>query len=157
LETARLLAGLAAEQFATVADIYRLTGELPPHADLGDTADGRGKSESESAVRLARMVGVDARERKPGEWRAVARYLSGRQLERIDHACALQCSAGLPADAPLVGAGIGRFLVRRLARRQGRPYLDVNHLFSPDKKMSGLDAGDCAPAAAVALLAATEE
>ena len=103
------------------------------------------------------MVGVDARERKPNEWRAVARYLSSRQIERIDQACALQCSAGLPADAPLVGAGIGRFLVRRLARRQGRPYLDENNLFSPDKQMPGLDAGDCAPAAAVALLAATEE
>ncbi len=149
--------GLAAEQFATAADVYRLTGELPSHADLGDTADGRGKSQAESASRLARMVGLDAGSREPEAWRALARYLSSRQLERIGQACARQCSSGIHADAPLVGAGVGRFLVGRLAQRLERPYLDINDLFAWDTKPTGADAGDCAPAAAVALLGAREE
>jgi len=152
--------GLAAEHFAVTADLYRLTGELPRHADLGETADGRGKSEAESAARLARMVGEDARSREPGDWRSVACYLVARQLDRIERACARQCSLGMPDDAPLVGAGVGRFLVRRLARRLERPCLDIHSLLDPvpakTPDCSCPNAGDCAPAAAAALLAVRE-
>ncbi|MGB5733697.1 MAG: hydantoinase/oxoprolinase family protein, partial [Thiohalocapsa sp.] len=106
---------LAAEHFATMADVYRLTAELPPNADLGDTADGREKTEQASAVRLARMVGDDAGRHEPGVWRGIARYLRECQLTRIGQALARQCSLGLAEDAPLVGAGVGRFLVQRAA------------------------------------------
>jgi probable H4MPT-linked C1 transfer pathway protein len=149
--------GLAAEHFATTADIYRLLGWLPAHADMADTADGRGKTAAESAGRLARMVGEDAQDREPTAWCALARYLADRQLERIGRACARQLSASVAPDAPLVGAGIGRFLVRRLARRLDRRYIDINDWFSSVADAAGVDAGDCAPAAAVAVLAATEE
>lgn len=152
--------GLAAEHFATTADLYRLTGELPAHADQGETADGRGKSVAESAARLARMVGEDADCHEPAYWRALARYLTGRQLDRIERACARQCSAGLGDDAPLVGAGIGRPVVRRLAQRLDRPYLDIDSLFDfiggCESHRSSANAGDCAPAAAVALLSVKE-
>jgi (4-(4-[2-(gamma-L-glutamylamino)ethyl]phenoxymethyl)furan-2-yl)methanamine synthase len=143
---------LAAEQFATTADIYRLTGELPLHADLGETADGRGKGEAESAVRLARMIGEDALEQEPEIWRGLARYLRDCQLERIGQACARHGSLGLPLDAPLVGAGVGRFLVSRLAQRLERPYVDISTLLGANSTPEGLDPADCAPAAAVALL-----
>lgn len=153
--------GLAAEHFATTADVHRLTGELPVHADQGETADGRGKGLVESAARLARMVGEDAHCREPGHWRALASYLAGRQLDRIERACARQLSAGLPVEAPLVGAGVGRFLVRRLAQRLERPYLDINSLFGSiaagAPNATSLDVGDCAPAAAVALLTLPEK
>jgi len=144
---------LAAEYFATAADVYRLTAELPAHADLGETADGRDKTEAASAGRLARMIGDDASRHEPGTWRALARYLRDRQLERIGQALARQCSLDLPDDAPLVGAGVGRFLVRRLAQRLERPYFNILTLMAGvDASGSGVDAGDCAPAAAVALL-----
>lgn len=144
---------LAAEHFATAADVYRLTGELPMHADLGETADGRGKGEDDSALRLARMVGDDALRRDPVRWRLLAYFFRDSQLERIGQACARQCSLGLGLDAPLVGAGVGRFLVRRLAQRMERPYVDIASLMDAETALSGADAADCAPAAAVALLA----
>ena len=54
--------GVAAERFATMADVYRLTGELPEDADPYPAADQRGKSLEESAGRLARMLGRDTSE-----------------------------------------------------------------------------------------------
>jgi probable H4MPT-linked C1 transfer pathway protein len=148
---------LAAELFSSTADVYRLTGELPEHADIGETVDGRGKSPEASAGRLARMIGEDAKRHEPGAWRALARYLRDCQLERISQALARQCSLGLADDAPLLGAGVGRFLARRLAQRLERPYLDVSTLFAwradGDSAGPGAGAADCAPAAALALLA----
>ena len=155
---------LAAEHFATTADVYRLTAELPTHADLGDTADGREKTAQASAMRLARMVGDDAGRHEPGVWRGLARYLRECQLVRIEQALARQSSLGLAEDAPLVGAGVGRFLVKRAAQRQERRYLDLSELISrvgpetndADQPCSAIAAAaaDCAPATAVALLVA---
>lgn len=154
--------GLAAEYFATAADVYRLTGELPAHADLGETADGRSKGEAESAARLARMLGEDAVAREPHQWRSLAGYFRQCQIERIWQACARRCSAGLPEDAPLVGAGVGRFLVPELARRLGRGHVDwltlIGQASDPASAPApdGADAGDCAPAVALALLPSSE-
>jgi probable H4MPT-linked C1 transfer pathway protein len=143
---------LAAEHFATAADVYRLTGELPPNADLGETADGRSKDEAHSALRLARMLGDDAREREPEEWRRLACHLRDCQLETIGRACARQLSAGLPETAPLVGAGVGRFLVKRLAQRLECPYVDIMTLMGGAPLQGGNEPADCAPAVALALL-----
>ncbi|MDZ7736036.1 MAG: hydantoinase/oxoprolinase family protein [Gammaproteobacteria bacterium] len=50
---------LVAEQFAVMADVYRLTGELPVVADQMPTADGGPRDLEGSARRLARMAGAD--------------------------------------------------------------------------------------------------
>src|SRR5215510_4583983 len=63
---------LMAEHFATMADVHRLTGELPADADQLPTADGRGKSPEDSARRLARMLGRDLQSADLGEWRRLA-------------------------------------------------------------------------------------
>ncbi|MGB5832412.1 MAG: hydantoinase/oxoprolinase family protein [Thiohalocapsa sp.] len=146
--------GLTAEHFATTADVYRLTGELAEQADLGDTADGRGKTEKDSAARLARMVGEDACRQEPAVWRQLARYLRDCQLGQLGDALARQCSLDLTDDAPLVGVGVGRFLVEQAAARIGRPYLTLSDLVHGDEACAVEDAAECAPAAAVALLAA---
>ena len=147
---------LAAEHFATTADVYRLTGDLAAHADQADTADGRGRSVAESAVRLARMLGEDAAALAHAEWVALAAYLAECQLQKIHQSAALQLSRGLPRHAPLIGAGVGRFLVRRLAARLGRDYLDFDELFPVAAAGPAFRGADCAPALAVALLAAWE-
>ena len=145
---------LAAEYFATSADVYRLLGELPEHADQMATADGREKTEAASRARLARMVGRDAAEATPAAWRALAAFLAEAQLHRITEAAMLVLSrADLPADAPVIGTGCGRHVTRRLATRLGRSWRD----FATLPALAGLDAetaDQCAPAAAVALLAA---
>jgi len=142
---------LMAEYFATTGDLYRLTGELPAHADLLPSADGRDKTAQASARRLARMVGLDVTSAHDADWVRLARYLAEVQLRRLLDACACLLSRGeLPADAPIVGAGVGRFLAQRLAERLGRPYRGFESLFDAAVP----DLADCAPAAAVACLAA---
>ncbi|QSA96738.1 hydantoinase/oxoprolinase family protein [Methylococcus sp. EFPC2] len=145
---------LMAEHFATTADVYRLLGDLPAHADQADTADGGPKTPEASARRLARMLGLDAESVAMADWVRLARYFRERQLSCVGDACARSESLGLLAeDAPLVGAGVGRFLVQELARRSGRPYLDFDDVLASSLSPAGFHAADCAPAVAVACLA----
>ena len=147
-------APVMAEVFATAADVYRLTGELPERADQFPAADQGAKTVTGSCRRLARQFGHDADALTEADWRRAARYLRERQLMRIGEALELQVSRGvLGEDAPLVGAGVGRFLVRELAQRLGRNYVDFNALFEVSARADGFDVADCGPAAAVACLA----
>ena len=147
------------EFFATTADVHRLTGELDAAHDLHAAADGQGKDLSATRRRLARMIGLDARDASDAEWLALARHWRGLQLDemggQLDRVLA---AADLPDDAPIVGAGCGDFLARALAERCGRRYLRFAELAA--------GAGDealarrvqvAAPSAAVALLLASHE
>jgi probable H4MPT-linked C1 transfer pathway protein len=146
--------GVAAELFAAMADVYRLTGELPAHADQQPSADGRGKSLVESRARLARMVGRDAAAAADATWDALARRLADCQLAMLrDAAARVLAAAALPAGAPVIGAGVGRFLAGALARRLGAPYRGFDELVAARSPEIAASAADCAPAAAVALLA----
>lgn len=146
--------GVTAELFATMADVYRLTGELPAHADQHPTADGRGKSPAESRARLARMVGRDAVTAPDAVWDGLARVLAERQLETLREAAArVLAEAAVPAGAPMIGAGVGRFLAVALARQFGMPYRGFDALIEARDPAIAASAADCAPAVAVALLA----
>lgn len=148
---------LTAEHFATTADVYRLLGLLPAGADLHPAADGGPKSESGSARRLARMVGRDCESAPPDAWRGLAGWLAEAQLRRIADACSVVVSCGDLADeAPLVGAGVGRFLVPELGRRFGRPVIEFATLL-PGGRADAARISDCAPAVAVAWLAQRDE
>ena len=132
--------GLANEHFATTADIYRITGQLPEADDMQDTADQGGKSLTDSLCRLARMVGTDYHgSSKQGvpRWalQDLARYLAECQLQKIDAALSSVLSRrprGL--DHGLIGAGCGAFLVAELAARQSLPYLHFAELLAVPKR-----------------------
>jgi probable H4MPT-linked C1 transfer pathway protein len=145
---------LMAEYFATAADLHRLTGALPDDADQHPTADGRGKTPEESARRLARMLGRDYGQAPLSAWRGLAHHLSERQLRQVHDAADRVLSRGLlPDDAPLLGAGVGRFLVRDLAARLGRRYVDFASLMTGEAALCEW-AARCAPAASIAALMA---
>jgi probable H4MPT-linked C1 transfer pathway protein len=145
---------LMAEYFATSADLHRLTGALPDDADQLPTADGRGKSAEDSARRLARMLGRDYDAARLEDWRRLARHMVERQNRLVHDAADRVLSRGLlTEDAPLLGAGIGRFLVRDLAARLDRPYVDFASLVTGDPGLCEW-AARCAPAAAIAALMA---
>jgi probable H4MPT-linked C1 transfer pathway protein len=147
--------GIAAERFATMADVYRLTGELPEEADPYPAADQRGKSFAESAARLARMLGRDADDADEIAWRALAHYFARQQLDQIATAAkALLARDQLPAVTPVIGAGCGRFLAERLAKRPDRPYRDFADMVDCAPAARDM-AAVCAPAVAVALLASS--
>jgi (4-(4-[2-(gamma-L-glutamylamino)ethyl]phenoxymethyl)furan-2-yl)methanamine synthase len=142
------------ELFATAADVHRVLGWLPGDADQHQAADGGPKTLAASARRLARMVGADLADGGPADWRRLAAWLARAQLRRIEDAAALQLSRGLiPEDAPLVGAGCGRFLLEPLTRDLDRPYRDFAELVEAEPGAAGW-AATCAPAVAVALLLA---
>lgn len=145
------------EHFATSADVYRVTGELPEPADHYPSADGGDKTRADSARRLARMVGRDLESAPPGAWAGLAHHLRERQIARIAGSAALQLSrTELPPDAPLIAAGVGRFLVQAAAPRVGRDCIDVQDWILQDSDDLSFAAADCLPAAAVAHLARCE-
>src|SRR5262249_15671120 len=146
---------IAAESFATMADVWRLVGELPPDADPYPTPDLHGKSAEESAARLARMLGRDARDAELADWIAVAGYLAERQLADIETAArTLILREGLSPEAPIIGTGCGRFMVKAVAQRLGRAYRDFGDMINSDERARER-AARSAPAVAVALLAET--
>lgn len=141
---------LAAEYFATTADVYRLLGQLPDEADLLPSADGRAKTVALSAARLARMVGDDGGPAMLGALVDLAAWLRGAQLTRLREAALRVVDGAQPAV--VVGAGVGRFLVRELARVLGLPYRDYAEALGVGGAASEV-ANDCAPALALARLA----
>lgn len=142
------------EWFANMSDVYRVLGELPDDADLMLTADGREKTVEASYARLARQIGLDAKDAAPWALKELARYFAEAQLRTItDGAYLVLSHAHFHAETPVVGAGVGRFVMKKLAARLGNPYVDFSDLIDADPTIRH-KAGDCAPAVAVALLAA---
>ncbi|HEY8162249.1 MAG TPA: hydantoinase/oxoprolinase family protein [Methylocystis sp.] len=147
---------LVNEAFASMADVRRLLGDLPEGesgADLSPTADGRPKTLAASHARLARLVGLDAAQLAPAQARALAHHFAHMQMRAIEDQIALIASRGAVApDAPIICAGVGRALVARLAQAQSRSYRDfAEFIAAPDALRAA--ASNCAPAAALALLA----
>jgi probable H4MPT-linked C1 transfer pathway protein len=146
-----------AEYFASMADVYRVLGVLPENADLHATADGREKTAAASAMRLARMIGRDVGEGEGWEWKNLAAFFAEAQLRTMhDAAVQVLSAAHLPADAPVVAAGTGRFVVEKLAARLGRRCEKWEALVAADAKLTSA-VSDCAPAVAVALLLAADQ
>lgn len=143
---------LMAEYFATMADIYCITDEINPQLDLSMTADGGEKGFSASMLRLARMTGLDRADLDDSSGIKLAEYVRYRQIGLIADALCRQLSR-TSQRTPLIGAGIGRFLVPELARIFGLPYQDIHQIMPlphlPDTTPSPADA---LPAFAVAYL-----
>jgi (4-(4-[2-(gamma-L-glutamylamino)ethyl]phenoxymethyl)furan-2-yl)methanamine synthase len=141
------------EFFATTADIYRLTGELDPAHDQHPSADGKPKDAPHTRARLARMIGLDARDGSDDEWLAFARAWRAEQLAewrgQLDRVI-----AGAPPQAGrlLVAAGCGALIVPALADGAARVLdygRDIPGITQPDVAVW---ASVCAPSVAVAAL-----
>lgn len=144
--------GVIAENFATMADAYRVAGRLPEGIDDTPTADGGAKNEQVSARRLARMLGRESDDREFAAWKRFAEELIAAQSERIEKACRRVADrAELSEDAAVIGAGCGSFLARDIAGCLARPYEDFADCLDAAAEARQA-AGVCAPAAAVALL-----
>jgi probable H4MPT-linked C1 transfer pathway protein len=144
---------LVHENFANMGDVHRMLGTLPDGADQMTTADGRAKTVTASRARLARMIGRDAGDADEAAWHGLARWFAEAQIRAVTDGALLVLSQGsLPADAPVVGAGSGEGVVREVARRLGRSYWAFFDLIdvAADARAK---ASQCAPAAALALLA----
>jgi probable H4MPT-linked C1 transfer pathway protein len=165
------------EYFATVADVYRLTGELDPEHDLYPPADNAGKDLPATHARLARMIGLDARDGGPADWFAFARAWRHAQVAEIGGQLRrVMALHGLGDRAAVVSAGCGDFLVPDVlsAALSGQPpaaaprVLRYGSHLAPIAAHRGGDAQDrhaderaawaqvCAPCVAVAMLSDRE-
>lgn len=144
------------EFFATTADVFRLTGELDANHDQHPPADSGGKDIPATCRRLARMIGMDARDAKLADWIAFAGHWRDALVAEIaGHLTRVAREANLPTTAPVVGAGCGLFLARELAARSGRPFVPFHSVAGLDSVMASETArwaDTCAPSVAVALL-----
>ncbi|MBV9065750.1 MAG: H4MPT-linked C1 transfer pathway protein [Methylobacteriaceae bacterium] len=142
------------EWFASMGDVYRILGELPEGVDVMQTADNRDKSVESSRARVARMIGRDAGDADEAGWCRLARFFADQQARQIEENLHLVLSRGvIPDAAPIVGAGIGRFVLEKIAARFARAFIPFESCFdaAPDCASA---VSNCAPAAAVAKLAA---
>jgi (4-(4-[2-(gamma-L-glutamylamino)ethyl]phenoxymethyl)furan-2-yl)methanamine synthase len=145
--------GLVHENFANMADVYRIMGVLPDGADQMPTADGRAKTAAASQARLARMVGRDLADADGSAWAALAQWFAEAQLRAVTDGATLVLSRGLlPQSAPIVIAGVGSEVLREVGRRLCRDCIDFGNLID-SAPSARLTTSANAPAAAVAILA----
>lgn len=152
------MVNVAAEHFATTADVYTLTGDLPLAENMAETADGADKSIESSASRIARMIGWDVQDAPLSAWRNLAYAFKHAQLNQIRQAMLRQISRLEDCrDLHIVGAGAGEFLVVELANQLGFRYESIANLIVVDSRLKNNDAtrdmtAVCFPAYAVACL-----
>ncbi len=148
---------VAAEQFATTADIYRLLEWLPAGADQHPPCDNGEKTPAGSARRLARMFGCDY-DGDLERWRRAAQSIAAVQQCKIEEAVRrLIVRESLDASAPVIGAGAGGFLARRVSVACSRRFAGFDELFATLSDELSQRACDCAAAVSVACLARARE
>ncbi|MBO0903491.1 hydantoinase/oxoprolinase family protein [Jiella sonneratiae] len=141
------------EFFATMADVQRIVGVLDEADDLYPAADNAEKTVEASRRRLARMIGLDAEDGTDGAWEWLAHGFAEEQLRKIHDAVLLVLSReDVSEDAPVVVAGTGRPVLKRLAARLDRGVVDFPDLFDCPAELRDAVCR-AAPAAALAVLA----
>ncbi len=144
------LISLAAEVFATTGDVWVMLDQLNPNEILDNSADGQSWNKANCVCRLARLLGSDANDVDSAAWQLLAKWFAQQQLHQITNAI-LQVVSSHPQQESrtIVGAGIGRFIIKQCAAQLGFDYIDFASLCQPRLT----SAADHAPAVAVALLA----
>tara|TARA_R110000782_G_scaffold36500_5_gene86710 strand:+ start:532 stop:1581 length:1050 start_codon:yes stop_codon:yes gene_type:complete len=144
---------LAVESFANTADVYRVLGAIEEADDLMDTADGGKKDITSSIRRLVRMLGTDSNSFKLSDksWRNLAQYFEEMQVQMLTKSILRVLTSVDVKKQKIVGAGVGCFLVKKIARRLNIPYIEFSELCASDSKLSR-QCNTCAPAVALAQL-----
>ncbi len=143
------LCPIAAEVFATTADAYLLRGDLHEDPQADWTADGRPLTREHARQRLARQLCADAAELGPDDFDRIAKAIYDGQRGELK--CSIDTAGkrmpGLPATYILSGSGefLGRAAVERPSA--GCRIVSLSAEIGPR-------ASSCAPAHAVAVLAA---
>ena len=100
------------EFFATSADVHRLLGLLPAEHDQHPAADNGAKTAAATLTRLARMIGLDARDGDDADWLALAEHWRQAQVAEIGGQLQrLLAVQPLRPGAVVVSAGCGDFLL----------------------------------------------
>ncbi len=144
---------ISAENFATIADVYRILGQLSEDDDLYPTCDNTAKTILASARRLERMFGLD--------WagdldatRVKAQAIADAQQQKISLALGTLIKRTRLSDtAYIIGAGSGYKIVQCIAERLGLRFMPYHHLLDNLPKRLEDVVCRCASAVSVASLA----
>jgi len=144
---------LAAEYFSNTADVYRVLGYLEDGDDLMETADGCEKDIVSSIRRLARMLGTDASDFEYSNrcWIKLAQYFEEAQLQLLTKSVLRVLTHVDAKNQKIVGAGVGCFLVKKIAQRLNISYMEFSELCDVDSELTH-KCNTCAPAVAMAQL-----
>jgi len=125
---------LASELFATMLDVYLLTGDLPEAPDDCATADGRPATRTAARGRLARLVCCDRSEVTDAELDHAARSLATAQHDRLNDALDRVLDNLDGTCRSVLVSGRGEFLAKRLvaghAATAGLPVVSLSECFS---------------------------
>lgn len=145
---------LAAEVFATTGDCWCILDQLDSTSLKDNTADGQPWQKPNCIRRLARLFGTDAHHYPEQQWYMLAQWFAQQQTAQLQQACetVLANHDSIADNAPIIGAGIGRFMLQNVAKKLARDYIDFSSLTTPHSTQ----AADHAPATAIALLASQQ-
>ncbi len=139
---------VAAELFATTADVYVTLNEISEQPNCCETADGRPLTCEFAHERLARMICADSTAFSTEDARQAAAWIRMAQRNRLQHALRQVTHDRSHMPATVVTSGAGEFLAVD-ACRHAFPAAEQVSLQS----MVGSAASRCAPAYALAVLA----
>jgi (4-(4-[2-(gamma-L-glutamylamino)ethyl]phenoxymethyl)furan-2-yl)methanamine synthase len=127
---------LAAEMFATMLDVYVLTGDIAEDEANYDTANGRPATVEAAHDRLARAICGDRTEVPIDEAQAIARFLADVQQKRMTGALTRVLSASDRLVESVLIAGSGSFVSKQIV--ENHPKLssasvhELSTMFSPE-------------------------
>lgn len=146
------LCPIAAEVFATTADVHVLLGNLREDPQADWTADGRPLTKDRAKQRLARQLCADQADLGSEDLHNIARRIHDIQIDELTRAIEAVTAAMRELPSVCVVSGSGEFLARPVAANVlgGARIVSLAELI-------GQDASSSAPAHAIAALAAEAE
>lgn len=148
------VAVVSSELFSTSGDIHLILGNLTPADFSSETADGRGKSQSEAMGRLARLVCADIEMLSQNELTELARYIWEAQITQISEGLRQvyrHTKSRASVQVPVVVTGLGKdFLASKAAQKIGADsIIDLESILPKQAVLA-------TPAVGVALMAANK-
>lgn len=140
---------LAAELFATMLDVYLLTGNIAEDGADCDTANGRPATIDAAHDRIARAICGDRTEVSLDQAQGIATFLADVQLQRLSGALTRVLSASEAAVETVLVSGSGSFLANRLVEKHPKLNSATMHELS---SMFSAETAEAACAFAVAKL-----
>ena len=143
------------ENFASTADLFRLTKQLNPKYDLYPTFDGKNKTRLATRQRLARIIGLDTHDVTVEELNALAQQI--KQIfvsEIIENLKKVRLQYNMSSKTPIIITGSGKFLAMEIQNQlkcQTKIYSDLfsNRIKIPRSKIDDVDS--CATAFSLAI------
>ena len=143
------------ENFASTADLFRLTKQLNPKYDLYPTFDGKNKTRLATRQRLARIIGLDIHDVTIEELNALAQQI--KQIfvsEIIENLKKVSLQYNMSPRTPIIITGSGKFLAMEIQNQlkcQTKIYSDLfsDRIKIPRSKIDDVDS--CATAFSLAI------